>query len=203
VNAKHDCVLELLCLARDGDASARGRLLELYRNYLRSTARSLVRLGLRAKLDPSDAVQETYLKAVRDFGNFLGTGDPELVAWLRQILLRTLTDQARYHRAQGRNHRRQDSLDAMLGRSSEEAHHALADPSPSPSGLAIRREHDLLIAEAIEKLPEDYRRVVTLRNLERVPIEEIAVRMGRAPNAVRKLWTRALLALRRELEAAH
>ena len=44
-----------------------GELLELYRNYLRLVARSLVGTPLRVNLDPSDLVQETFLKAHRDF----------------------------------------------------------------------------------------------------------------------------------------
>ena len=78
----------LLEQARGGDEAARGELLELYRNYLRLVARSLIGGALRVKLEPSDLVQETFLKAHRDFGQFAGRGEPELVAWLRQILVR-------------------------------------------------------------------------------------------------------------------
>ena len=88
----------------------------------------------------------------------------------------------------------------MLERSSLDVQRSLAGLSQAPSSLALKREQAVLLAEALERLPEDYREVFVLRNLEQVPIEEIATRMGRSPNAVRKLWTRALLALRRELE---
>ena len=57
----------------------------------------------------------------------------------------------------------------------------------------------MLLADALERLPADYRDVFILRNLEQVPVEQVAARMGRSVNAVRKLWTRAMLALRREL----
>jgi RNA polymerase sigma-70 factor (ECF subfamily) len=60
---------QLMALARDGDQSALGKLLDLYRNYLRLVARSLIGAGLRVKLEPSDLVQETFLKAHRDFFN--------------------------------------------------------------------------------------------------------------------------------------
>jgi RNA polymerase sigma-70 factor (ECF subfamily) len=191
---------QLLAQARRGDDAALGRLLELYRNYLRFMARSLIGGALQAKLDPSDVVQETYLKAHADFDRFLGQTEPELVAWLRTILIHRLADMARHHQAQGRDLRREESLEEKLDRSSLELQGALAAWTPSPTAQAMKREHAVLLAEALERLPADYRAVFVLRNLEHVPLEEVANRMGRSANAVSQLWRRALLALRRELE---
>ena len=95
-----------------------GQLLELYRNYLRLVARSLIGGALRVKLDPSDLVQETFLKAHRDFGQFAGGTEPELVAWLRQILVRSLANQVKHHRRQAHDHQRQESLERLLEQSS-------------------------------------------------------------------------------------
>jgi RNA polymerase sigma-70 factor (ECF subfamily) len=191
----------LLAHARAGDEAARGRLLELYRNYLRFMARALISQPLQARLDASDLVQETFLKAYREFASFLGSGEPELVAWLRQILVRTLADQLKRHRAKGRDYRRDEALDAVLDRSSLAIQQRLAARISSPSTRAIRREQSVLLADALEKLPPDYREVFVLRILDHVPVEETAARMGRSVNAVRKLWTRAMLALERELES--
>jgi RNA polymerase sigma-70 factor (ECF subfamily) len=182
----------LLTQARAGDAAALGRLLELYRNYLRLVARMLIGQALRLRLDASDLVQETFLKAHRDFGQFLGSSEPELTAWLRQILVRTLANQAKYHRRQGRDYKKAESLEAMLDRSSAAIHRALASPSSSPSEHAVQREHAVLLADALEKLPADYREVFILRNLEHIPFDEIAVRMDRSPGAARVLWKRAM-----------
>lgn len=190
----------LLEQARDGDEAARGRLLELYRNYLRLQARSLLGGALRVKLDPSDLVQETFLKAHQRFEGFLGGGEAELVAWLRQILVRSLADAARHHRVAGRDLRRQESLEAMLDRSSVALHGALAAPVSSPSARAIDRERAVLLADAVARLPADYREVFILRNLEHIPTDQIAARLGRSVDAVQKLWMRALLALKRDLE---
>lgn len=190
---------DLLNRARGGDGKALGQLLELYRNYLRVLARPLVNGRLGARLEPSDLVQETFLKAHREFGQFLGTGEPELVAWLRRILVRTLADQAKRHRAEVRDMRRQESLEQMLDRSSLEVQEALVAPVPTPSHCAVRREQAVLLADALARLPADYREVFVLRELESVPVDEIAARMGRSANAVRKLWTRALLALQQEV----
>src|SRR5690242_14435476 len=107
--------------ARAGDDAARGRLLELYRNYLRLLARSLIGQALRLRLDPSDLVQETCLLAHRHFDSFAGSGEPELAAWLRRILVRNVADQARRHRAGRRDDRLHESLEAMLDRTGREA----------------------------------------------------------------------------------
>jgi RNA polymerase sigma-70 factor (ECF subfamily) len=48
----------------------------------------------------------------------------------------------------------------------------------------------------LERLPEDYRQVIVLRNLQELPYEEIAERMNRTSGAVRMLWVRALAQLR-------
>lgn len=68
----------------------------------------------------------------------------------------------------------------------------MASTASSPSAAAARREQAVLLADALEKLPPDYREVFLLRNLERIPFETIAARMDRTPGAVRMLWTRAI-----------
>src|SRR5437870_6959456 len=107
----HDSPELLLEQARSGCRQALGQLLELYRNYLRLLARTQIDLTLRVRLDPSDLVQETLLEAHRDFPQFAGTTEKELVVWLRRILVRNLADQVKHHKAQVRNWKRQESLE--------------------------------------------------------------------------------------------
>jgi RNA polymerase sigma-70 factor (ECF subfamily) len=186
--------------ARAGEVTALGQVLELYRNYLRLVARTLTGPALRLRTSPSDLVQETFLEAYRDFPRFVGRTEPELVAWLRQILVRTLADQVKFHQRKGRDHRREESLEEALSRSCAAAQEALAQLSGTPSEHAAQREQAVLLADAVEKLPPDYREVFILRTLEHVPFEEIAARMNRSPGAARMLWTRALEQLKRLLE---
>ncbi len=192
----------MLVRARAGDQAALGRLLELYRNYLRLLARSLIRPPLQVQLDASDLVQETFLKAHREFAQFAGGEERELVSWLRQILVRTLANQAKHHKTRRRDHRRQESLDVLLDRSSLAIQEQLADSIASPSSHAARCEQAVLLADALARLPADYREVFILRNLEQIPVDEIAARMDRSPNAVRKLWGRAMVTLKQALEAS-
>jgi RNA polymerase sigma-70 factor (ECF subfamily) len=141
--------------ARVGDAAARGRLLELYRKDLRLVARSLAGRAAGAEADPSDLVQETFLKAHRDFPRFAGTAEPELVACLRRILVRTMDDQFKHRRTLRRDARPEQSLEEMLDRSSLAVQEALTAPVSSPSERVARRGQAALPADAPARLPED------------------------------------------------
>jgi len=77
---------ERLSLAGAGSAEALGQALEVWRNYLLVIAGRQLDPGLHAKGGASDLVQETILEAQRDFAQFQGTSEAELLAWLRHTL---------------------------------------------------------------------------------------------------------------------
>jgi RNA polymerase sigma-70 factor (ECF subfamily) len=182
----------LLKRARSGDSDAFGELLSQYQNYLRLLARTLTGQTFPLRRDSSDLVQEAFLEAHRDFPQFLGSTEAELLAWLRRILLRNLTDHARHENAALRDHRRQRSLEMMVERSSSSLLSALAESGTTASAVADRRERAVLLGNALADLPADYREVVMLRNLEGLKFNEVAARMGRTSGAVRMLWARAI-----------
>src|SRR5438477_6528604 len=110
---------QLLVLAHAGSGQALGQLLELYQGYLTLLARLQISRRLQAKVDPSDLVQETFLKAHRHFAQFRGRTESELVSWLRQILAATLANLVRhYYAAQRRDVRLERDLAADLDQSS-------------------------------------------------------------------------------------
>ena len=61
---------------------------------------------------------------------------------------------------------------------------------------ADNREQQTIIADVLESLPEDYRKVIVMRNLRGISNAEIAVKLGRSEPAVRMLWLRALKEMR-------
>ena len=63
----------------------------------------------------------------------------------------------------------------------------------------MRLEREFQVADALTRLPEDYQEVIVLRNLERLPFEEVAQRMGRSRPATQMLWMRAVRKLQEEL----
>jgi RNA polymerase sigma-70 factor (ECF subfamily) len=195
---------QLLVEAQKGNKESLGALLDLYRNYLHLLARTQADLHLQGRADASDLVQETFLDACRDFAQFRGHTEAELLAWLRRILVCNLGRLVqRELSAQKRDARREVSLERRLQgleHSSAALDAALAGRHSSPSSQARRRERAAVVADQLARLPADYREVIVLRNLEALPFPEVARRMGRSAGAVRVLWVRAVDQLRRLLE---
>lgn len=180
---------EGLARARAGQSKALGEVLDSCRGFLLEVAERELDVGLRAKGSASDVVQQTMLDAVRDFDRFQGCSEAELRAWLQQVLRHNLVDFVRLYRDTNKRFvERERPLPEMA-----------ADDS-SPSEQAIGREQDRAIEKALERLPDDYRRVLQLRYHEQCSFDDIGRQMNLSPNAARKLWTRALKRLQAETE---
>jgi RNA polymerase sigma-70 factor (ECF subfamily) len=177
--------------ARAGSREALGKVLEAARQYLVSIARQELDPDLRAKNSPSDLVQETFVEAQRAFGQFHGDTEGELLAWLRQLLLYRVGKLRRSYRD---TQKRRLAREVVLGgdSSSDGPAARLAANVPSPSGQAMENEQDQALEAALGRLPDDYRRVITLRYQEQLPFEEIGRLLQRSPDAARKLWARAV-----------
>ena len=191
--------LSILNARTEGDAAV-GSLLETYRNYLRLLARMEIGRRLQGKVDASDLVQETFLEAHRNFHRFQGTDEPQFACWLRQILVAKVANLVRhYFGTQGRDARLEEELAADVKNSSRIMGHELAASITSPSQQAVRREQSVLLADALDALPADYREAIILRQLEGLTFPEVARRMERTQDSVEKLWLRALARLRQAM----
>lgn len=187
--------------AREGCQERLGRLLDSYRHYLQLLATTQIDGKLRAKVSASDLVQETMLGAYRDFSRFRGQNERQLLAWLRQILINRLHVFVQHHvLAVKRDVRREVSMQDFgpaLSRSTANlAGGMLADSGPSPISQVIRRETAVQLADHLARMPDDYRQVILLRNLQGLAFEEVAAAMQRSSGAVRMLWLRAIKQLR-------
>ncbi|MCG8649125.1 MAG: sigma-70 family RNA polymerase sigma factor [Pirellulales bacterium] len=189
-------IQQVLASARSGRGEALGQLLQLYQNYLTILATTQLDRRLRRRMNPSDLVQETMLAAHRNFVDFRGRSEPELLAWLRQILINCLRHAIDTHfNAQKRDMRREISIEQVsqaLDRSVINFANILADRGPSPSEPARQRERAVLLANQLAKLRPEYRDVIVYRNLQGLSFNEIAERMNRKPGTVRMLWLRAM-----------
>ena len=187
----------LIAAARAGGEPAEGRLLERYRQYLTLLARVEIGRRLQGKIDPADLVQDTFLEAHRHFAVFRGSSEPEFAAWLRQILVGVLANTVRrYFGTKARDPRLEQDLRAGVDQSSCMLDGQLAAPGTSPSEAASRREQAVLFADALGRLPDDYREVIVLRHFEALTFPQVAERMGRTLDSVEKLWLRAIARLK-------
>jgi len=190
----------LLTLARANDGEARGRLMEQYRGYLTVLARMQIGRRLQGKTDAADVVQGAFLEAHRHFDRFCGKTEAELLGWLRGILVGQIAHLVRrYLGTKRRDVRLEQEIADDLERSSHTLVHEMFARGSSPSHHAARREHAVMLADALEQLPADYRDVLVLRHLEGLAFPEISRRMGRSLDSVEKLWVRALDRLRSNL----
>src|SRR5438128_417059 len=145
---------DLIRRCRAGEGPAREQLFDRYRHYLRVLAETQVGRRLRGKCDPSDIVQQTLLEAHRDFPDFAGNHEGELLAWLRRILAHNLFNEARRFAAQQRDAAREVSLEQVqtgVERSSLALGRCLADVGESPSQAAVQREGALQLAAALAR----------------------------------------------------
>jgi RNA polymerase sigma-70 factor (ECF subfamily) len=188
----------LLAAAQGGSALASGRLLESCRSYLLLVAGQELGPQYRAKVGPSDLVQETIAEAHRSLPNFRGRTERELLGWLRGILLHNLCDLARRYESDCRHVAQEVPLSADGGRFSPAA---VPAPEPPPEDLLIAREQSQALLDALARLPDVYREVLRLRYDEKRPFEEIGRALGRSAEAARKLWLRAIESLRTEMGA--
>ena len=189
----------LMAAARAGSREALGRALEDCRRYLLAVAERQLEPELRAKGGASDLVQETFLEAQRDFGQFQGSSPDELRAWLRQVLNHNLGAFTRRFRATSKRAvGREVGLPA--GDTSGWLEAGPAGSTLTPSGVAIEHEQALALRRALDRLPDEYRQVVVLRFEEGRSFEEIGRLTGRSPDAARKVWARAMERLRQEWE---
>ena len=191
---------ELLRLLREARTSpeATDRLLQLYRPVLKLMAEQMIGPGLQRREDASDIVQRTTLEAYAAFEQFQGGSEPELSAWLKQILRRNVTNLVRDNRAAKRDVRREQYLDAAEG-SVSVTWMQPAGRGTTPSQRVIKAEAALNLAHAIDELPEQQRIAVRMRHLDGRGIDEVAVTMDKTPAAVAGLIRRGLQTLRERL----
>ena len=177
--------------------------LERHRDYLRLLARLHLPPSLRSKLDPSDVVQQTLLKAHQNLDQFQGQNEAELAAWLQRILANTLTDALREFGGAKRDVALERSLEEAVAASSAWLE-AVQRPDPSsPSAQAMRHEEFLRLAEALERLPDDQRTAVELHHLQGCSVADIGEQLDRTEAAVAGLLRRGLKKLRELLQGNH
>lgn len=181
---------ELVERARRGEREAFRAIMQRCNQRLFRTARSVVRDDNEAE----DVLQEAYLRAFAAIGRF--RGEAGILTWLTRITL---------NEARGRLRRRRSVVDideieaAQAGRGQVLAFPA-AGMATDPEADAARAQMRRLLESAVDELPEAFRTVFIMRDVEECSIEETAASLGLKPETVKTRLHRARRQLRRALD---
>jgi RNA polymerase sigma-70 factor, ECF subfamily len=182
---------ELLARLRAGDHRAFGLVVQRYGGRMLATARRL----LNNEHDAQDAVQEAFTSAFRGLDKF--NGDAMLYTWLCRIVVNAALIQLRSRRL-----RRERPVEQLLPRFDRHGQW-MDDPSPWADATETtleRRDVREMIRRCIEQLPEKYRCVLLLRDIEELNTQETAQLLSVSANTVKVRLHRARQALRTLIE---
>lgn len=175
---------------RSGDESALKSLFMRYEPRLRGLLGQRLPVSMRRKLSVEDILQEAYLTAYTRISEFEARHDGAFGAWLEQIATFKLREQIRRYR----NTYKRGAADEVT-RGARPDTVLFAGKGPSPSEAAIGEELRTKAVRAMRELPDDYRRVIELVQVEHLTLRVAGERMGRSREAMKKLYGRALAKL--------
>jgi RNA polymerase sigma-70 factor (ECF subfamily) len=181
---------DLVALARQGQREAFRHLMQRFNQRLFRVARAVVRNDAEAE----DVVQEAYTHAFAGLSTF--RGEASLSTWLTRIVL---------NEANGRLRQRRPQVDiAMLEAEPQEDPRVVAFPSrfgsEDPAAAAARAQIRGLLEHAIDELPEAFRIVFIMREVEGCSVEETATTLDIRPETVKTRLHRARRLLRSALQ---
>jgi RNA polymerase sigma-70 factor (ECF subfamily) len=158
---------------------------------------SMIARSLRDPADAADVTQEVFVKVFRHIGSF--HGDASLRTWIYRIALHEASNQRRWW---SRHKRKELTLDAQQENEDGEAFclgDTLASGVESPFECAVQSEAKEQVAAALRNIPEAFRTVVVLREIEGFGYEEIAEMLNVNLGTIKSRLTRGRAALREEL----
>jgi RNA polymerase sigma-70 factor (ECF subfamily) len=180
---------ELVAQARSGDAESFEALVNLYERRIYQIAFRIVENAQ----DAEDVLQETFLKAFQNLASF--RGESSFYTWTVQIALN-----ASLQRVKRRRKPPTVSLDSD-GAEEEEVFspREIAIWEENPEQLYSKRETQAILEEAIAALPLIYRTVFLLKDVENLPMDEVAKTLGISVPAAKSRLIRARMELRESL----
>ena len=183
----------LLASLRRGEEAAFETLVREYGSRLLSVARRF----LRDEEDARDALQDAFLSAFRSLDRF--EENSRLSTWLHRIVVNSCLMKLRTRRRKA-----EEPIEDFLPKFQEDGHqlHPNAAWEGSAEVLLQQRETRELVRISIDRLPETYRSVLLLRDIEELDTEETARLLEITANAVKIRLHRARQALRELLDPA-
>jgi RNA polymerase sigma-70 factor (ECF subfamily) len=182
---------ELVAALRRGEDAAYERIVRELGGRMLVVARRFMRQDSEAE----DVVQEAFIQAFKNIGRF--QEGSRLSTWLHRI-----TVNAALMRLRKASRRREISIEDLLPSYLDDGHRMDPGPAWSETGedVAMREETRQLVRRSIEQLPETYRNVLLLRDIEQLDTAEAAKALGISVNATKTRLHRARQALRTLLD---
>jgi RNA polymerase sigma-70 factor (ECF subfamily) len=177
---------------RRGEPAAYERLVRQHGGRLLAVARRL----LRNEDDARDAAQDAFVSAFKSIDRF--EGGSQLSTWLHRIVVN-----AALMRIRSRQRVAEESIEDLLPTFRDDGHPVASQPEawgPSPEDEAERAQRAALVHRCIAALPESYRVVLMLREIDDLDTAETAAALGITENAVKIRLHRARQALRTLLD---
>lgn len=186
----------LLGRLRAGEEAAFEELVRMHGGRLLAVARRVT----RSEADAEDAVQEAFLSAFKALEGF--DGRSSLGTWLHRIVVNAALAQGRR-----RHSRREVAIEDLLPRFRDGLH--AEPPARQPnSGLGVTRDdasgiqEKAVVWDALDQLPEEFRTVIVLRDVQGLESGAVAVSLGISDALVRQRLHRARQALAKLLQPA-
>lgn len=187
----------LLRQIQAGDRQAFERLFVRHRPELRKFIALRLDPRIRARVDPSDVVQETHLEAYRRLQDYLERQPMPFHVWLRKTAYERLLMTRRQHLGAGK--RTMEREVPLPDRSSQLLAQRLLSNASTPSQQLQRRELIRRVRQAVAQLAPADREILLMRNFEELSYQEVAFILGIEPAAARQRHGRALLRLHKLL----
>ncbi|MBW8868795.1 MAG: sigma-70 family RNA polymerase sigma factor [Acidobacteria bacterium] len=180
------CDAGLIARLKAGDPDAFEELVRTYGGRLLAVARRFV----RNESDAQDIVQAAYLSAFRALPQF--EGGCQVSTWLHRIVVNTALMKLRTRRRKP-----EESIELLLPAFQEDGHHAeqFSDWSTPADALLEKKETRATVRACIAQLPDNYREVLMLRDIEELPTQDVAQLLNLTPTAVKVRLHRARQAL--------
>jgi RNA polymerase sigma-70 factor (subfamily 1) len=155
---------------------------------------------LRARLDASEVISETLMRAYQAKDQCRAVSEGERIAWLKQILKNVARDMRGKEYADKRDPAREQSIHVLAAGSAVRLDAMLPNDKQSTPAQRLQREEELLLlAEAMDDLREEEREVILLRYFHGQTAKEAAEQLGKSPKAVAGLYQRGIQRLRKRL----
>lgn len=186
-----DAEAALIAGLRAGEADSRERLVRLYGGRMLAVIRRIV----QSEDDAQDCLQEAFLQAFDKVEGFEGRA--ALGTWLHRIAVNAALMHLR-----GRQRRREDPIEDLLPQFDGDGRRVTGPGPELPPVEALheQQENVALVRRAVARLPESYRIVLLLRDIEEYTTDETATELDLTPGAVKVRLHRARSALKTLIE---